>query len=451
MLLLFACKTISPKLPASVIDDLPEIKNKTSSLTIPIEIDLSPYLKDVEKTLGMTISGKEDNCKGVNYYYRFDREPINFSGKGQYFNYQVNGKYLLKLNYCPECTYLFDGKGNCVIPRVYASCGVGEAMRRASVAYATKVSVNDQFNLDASTTLKKFETPDACEITVFQYDATSKLRKEVTIILKDLEEDIDKIIEGVDIKSEVEKIWNELNKAQNLQGYGWLYIQPKQVSVSDVTFNEKKAYVKANILFQPLISTEKIETPKQKLPKPTEFKSSEGFEIQADIKAGYDSINSIFNQKFKNYQFDFKNKTINIDSVNIHSTNGKQINLAIKFSGDKKGILYLNGTPTYDEINQILSFPDMNFDLETKSALLKSAKWMFNDKITNLIRQQATLDLKPHLESIKAELSKNVNTEIDKGIFLKGNIDQIKVNQIFPTAQFLIIRAFTSGKIELKM
>lgn len=451
ILFLLSCKSIEPALPDTKIEELPRLEQKTSSLALPIEIDLTPYLKDVEKGLDKTFRGKEENCSGVSYSYRFERNPIKFEGKGEQLTYEVTGKYALNLNYCPECTYLFDGKGNCVIPRVYASCGVGEAMRRVRVAYGTKVDVSSDYKLKAKTQLTKFETIDPCEITVFSYDATDKLRKEVTGVLKDLEKEIDQSIGDVDIRSQIEDVWKMLAEPQAIGTYGFLSIQPKNVALSTINFDDKKAKLQMNLAFQPVVTTHDPGNTAIPLPKLSEYKQGNGFEIHLDVLSTYDSLTSILSREIGGKTMEIKKNLIIFDSVGIESTAGNKLNIWVKFSGKKKGKLYLVGTPTFNAVEQIISFPDLEFDIKTKNALLKSAEWMFNPKITEMVRQQAKFDLKPHLQSIKTELNKEINREITTGVYLRGNLDNVNIAAIFPLGQQLVVRAFASGKLSLKM
>lgn len=449
--LMVSCKTIEPALPETLVKDLPRLEQKTSSLSLPIEIDLTPYLKDVENSLDKTFRGKEENCSGVSNSYRFERNPIKFEGKGQQLNYEVTGKYALNLNYCPECTYLFDGKGNCVVPRVYASCGVGENMRRVKVAYGTKVDVSSDFKLKAKTQLTKFETIDPCEITVFSYDATDKLRKEVTGVLKDLEQEIDESIGKVDIRSQIDGVWKMLAEPQSIGHYGFLSIQPKNVALSTINFDEKKAKLQMNLSFQPVITTYDPGNIPLPLPKLSDYSPGNGFEVHLDMLSTYDSLTSILSKEIGGKTMTIKKNIIVFDSLGIESAAGNKLNIWVKFSGKKKGILYLVGTPTFNQAEQIISFPDLEFDLKTKNALLKSAEWMFTPKITEMVRNEAEFDLKPHLESMKNELNKEINREVTKGVYLKGNLDTVNIHSIYPLGQQLVIRAYASGKLSLKM
>jgi hypothetical protein len=449
--ILAACRVITPLAPISETLNIPDLKQSNSSIEIPIIIDLMPYLAETEKAIPTSFIGKEENCSGVSYSYRFNRNPIKFEGKGDYLYYEVDGKYALTLNYCPECTSLFNEKGNCLIPRIYASCGVSEPMRRVLVAYTTNFKVTPDFRFKTSTELRKFETPDPCEISVFNYDATGKLRKEVLVVLKDIENDIDQKMAAIDIKTQIEEVWKALSIPTSLGKYGFFSIQPKGIALSDVTFQNNKANIDVNLTLQPLITTYPQELKIAPLPQLSNYKKTNGFNINVDIVATYDSLSSILSQELTGKKVQIKKNEVVFQEITIEGAANEQLSLKVNFTGRRKGTLYLLGTPTFDSISQVISFPDLTFNIATKNALLKSAKWLFSSKITTLLREYATFDLDQHLVEMKKTVQKELNREIREGIKLTGKIEKIELKEIYPREQHLIIRVNSVGVMNLSM
>lgn len=452
LLLLSSCKSrLEAVAPIITVQEIPPAKQRESSVYLPIKINLQPYFNETEKALPKIFNGKEENCEGVSYSYKFVRNPIQFDGKGDLIYFEVDGKYSLNLNYCPECTSLFNNKGNCVVPRIYASCGVGEPMRRVSVGYATNFTITPDFKFKTKTDLKKFETVDPCEITVFSYDATSKLRKEVTDVLKDLEKTIDKEIASIDIKSELQEAWKLLAEPSAIEGYGFLSLQPKALSLSDIRFENKTAYVDLNLTVQPTFTTEKPQVKEAKLPVLSEHKKAKGFDIELDAIATYDSLSSIMTKAIQGQKVTIKKNEVIFKKLEVHGASNKQLQLKLEFDGKKSGVLYLIGTPAFNAEKQTISFPDLAFDLESKNLLLKSAKWLFSDKITNAMREQAKFDITPYMEEMKGALQQELNTELTKGVFLKGKAETLELKEIFPGKDALLLRINTKGELKLSM
>lgn len=452
ILIVTSCASIQPEAPEIMVKTVPVIVQPASTVVVPIKINLTPYFKDTDKSIPKKFTGKQENCEDVSFSYFFQREPIVFKGSGNSILFDVDGSYSLNINYCTKCTDLFTDKPHCVTPRLYVSCGNnGESMRKVTVGYTTSIKLTPDFKLKANTTLRKFETIDPCEISVFKYDATALLKKEVTKVLKGLEDDIDKQIGNVDLKSEAEKAWKILAEPISLGKYGFFNANPSKIGFEDLKFTGNSATANLTLMLNPILTTNSQNTKPTLLPKLCDVPECNGFNITMDVIATYDSLTKIMTSELKGKEIILKGKKVIFESIEIFGASNQQVSLKIGFSGKKKGTLFLLGTPTFNQENQIVSFPDLSFDLNTKSALLKSAKWLFNDKITDALRTSSTIDLKPHLTTLKQLVEKQLNTTIQPGIFLKGNIKELKMQEIYPNNDTLILRINSTGVLSLEM
>lgn len=449
--LITSCKTIQPVQPNQLVLNKPQLEQVESSVTLPIKLNLKPYFSQVEKSLDITFKGQDQQCEGISYDYYFERSPIEFSTSKLALNYEVKGSYSLKLNFCAKCTDLFSKNKNCITPRIYASCGVNEPLRKVIVGYATTFKISPELKFETSTSLQKFETIDPCEITLFNYDATNQIKKEVTTVLKKLEQDIDQKIGAIDIKKEIQHSWNALNQSLALNQFGYLNFQPKTLSIGDVTFKDNFAYFEIGLTIQPKITSIPEKNILQPNPIISKHQKKDGFDLTVDIIAQYDSLSAILTQQLKGQKITIKNKVVILKNIEINSALNNQLTFKVDFDGFRKGTLYLQGTPLYDVNKQHVSFPDLEFDLATKDALLKSAKWLFNSKITNLLREQSNVDLKNYLAIAKKELEKQLNNEISKGVQLKGKVNNISVDAFYPSEKELILRAKTNGILSIEI
>ena len=452
LLLFTSCASIQPETPTISVAETPILVQPSSTVVVPIKINLTPYFKETDKSVPKKFSGKEENCEGVSFAYSFLREPISFKGDGNDLQFDVDGKYSLNINYCPQCTDLFNDKGNCVVPRIYASCGSnGEPMREISVGYTTSIDLANDFKLKSTTNLRNVDIKNPCEITVFKYDASKTLKKEITKALENLEKDIDKEIEKVNLKPEAEKAWKIIAQPISLGKFGYFHTNPSKIGFDNLNFKDNYATAELALVLSPTLTTTKLDYKPIALPKLSEVKQSKGFNITLDVVATYDSISKILTSELKGKEILLKKKKIIFESIDVFGASNSQLNLKIGFSGSKKGILYLVGTPNFNQETQIISFPDMTFDVKTKSALLKSAKWLFSDKITDALRKSSTVDLHPHLKNVQQMMEKQLNTKLDQGVTLKGTISQISMKGIYPNKETLTLRINTTGNLELEL
>jgi len=451
VLICCSCRQIKPVAPNVTVAKPGPAKQEASVINIPIQVELKQYFKDADKSVPTTFEGKEEVCEGTSYSYSFQRNPIEFKGKGKELQFDIQGKYALKMNYCPQCTNLFKESGNCIVPRIYASCGVNESMRRVAISYASAFEIRPDYTLKSITRLKEVIPTDKCEVTVFSFDATDQLMKEVKSSLKLLAADIDKEISTTDIRTEVEKAWKTMVKPLKVDRYGYLYIHPSKISVSDMKFTGSTLNFSLALEAYPRMQLEKSPASFPPLPPLSEYPKNTGFNINLDLAGNYDSLSTLLSGELKGKEIMLKKNRIIIDSAKIFGASDHQLSFEIAFSGKRSGIIYLVGTPTFNPQKQEISFPDLTFDLDTRNALLKSAKWLFNDKITHTIRNAAIYNLSALLKDAATRLELELNRKIDEKTVLEGKMGHVRVESIYPLQTELLIRTNLQGQIKLSV
>jgi hypothetical protein len=449
---LVSCKTISVLAPVHSTIAPPPIKQAVSSLNIPVEIEMKSYLKMTEEALPKKFIDSIFQCEGVSFSYVFIREPIDFKFKNSSIYYEVDGKFELKLNYCPKCHEFWDKGGACTIPRVFASCGAGsEAMRRVKVAYTTDISLGENYKFKAKTELKKFNILDPCKITLFKYDATPEVEKQVTKQLVALEDDIDKQVEALDVKSSLKDVWAELQKGLPISTYGFLYLQPKSIGISELEFRNNKVFLDLHLSVYPFVSTEAQKQNKIALPPLERFSGASGFNLNLDIRASYDSLSSFINAQLIGKEFDFNGKKISVRGMKISGAQNQKLVFKMDFDGAKKGAVYFSGTPLLETLTQKISLKELDFDVQTKSVLIKAAKWMFNKRIMEELEKNTVFELVTLLNEAKKNIVEALNMEITKGVKMSGSVNKLSLQEIYLDKSHLLLRSKLLGTVKIKM
>ena len=448
-LTLFSCGTIQPIAPIIQTSE-PVIKQEKSEINVPIQFELTSYLKDLEIQTPKTFEDEVKQCEGISFWYKLERNPLEFDGKDNNLLLELSGKYALKLNYCPKCTGMFSDEDHCITPRINASCGVDEPMRKIRVSSSTALSIANNYQIQAKTDVKDIESIDKCKITMFKIDATKKLQEEIAKALKDVTKDIDKKIAETDVKKQVSDIWKQLNTPISIADMGYFSLNPSSLSISNPEFSKNKLNLIVSINAYPKVLLETKNTPIPALPNLTNNKEkNSGFSIHLDINGSYQSINSLLSKNINGKEILLKKEKIILDSVKILGASNKQLSFQVHFSGKRSGILYLIGTPTFDKEKQIISFPDLTFDIDTKNKLIKSAAWLFDDLITDKIREAAIYDLKNDLKNNKTLVEKELNRDLDKNIRMNTKITFIVIDGIYPMNNELLIQSSLIGELKI--
>jgi len=446
---LTSCKAIETAVPENFVEPYPALNSEVSAITIPVEIDLSSYLKAAEKEIPKSYSGKNEQCEGVSTAYSIKRDEIKFSGSGNKIGYELGGQLKLKINYCPKCQTLTDEKGACIIPRVHVSCGENEPMRKFSLKYSTAVKVNSDYTFKTTTNLQKFELLDPCELTVANIDVTTDVEKEITKQLKVLEREIDKQFSAIDIKSTAKESWKLLQEPTEIPGYGYLSLAPSSLAISELKFSGKKASFNFNIDVSPSFTTEKPQLIPSALPDLSKSKADNGLNFGLDVILSYDSLSNFIRSSFKGEVFEIKRKKIIIDDIAVSGSADNRIILKTQFSGSKRGVIYLLATPVLNDSLKQIELTNVDFDVKTKSVLLKSAKWFFNSKINQLVEEQGKFNYTPMIDDMKKEINTSLNQPLTDGVAMSGRIASISLNKIYYTSTHLVLRTQIAGNLKL--
>jgi hypothetical protein len=148
-------------------------------------------------------------------------------------------------------------------------------------------------------------------------------------------------------------------------------------------------------------------------------------------------------------ELDFKGRKFHIDRVAVYGATKEKLQFEVDFSGAKSGKLFLVGTPTFDNQTATISFKDVDFDIQTKDVLLKSAKWLFSNRITKLIEEKAKYSFGNEIDNIKKKLNLEINKSLTKDIKLEGNCKSIELIQIFPTDNQLLVKIKFVGNLNV--
>jgi hypothetical protein len=443
-LALTGCRTIKPEAPEMSDIDIPRPQQLPSDIDIPISIELKNYFKQAENSVSYEYTGKAQPCEGIRYEYYFKRSPFNIVGEGNKINLNFQGDYKIDLSYCAKCAF-----DQCIVPKISVSCGYGEPLRKIKIGYTSTFSMFSDYKIQSVTKLTTLEPIDRCKMTVFNLDATDRLISYIKAPLNELGAEVDKKVSAYDLKPTILDLWKTINEEIRFGSFGFMNLNPKSVRLSE--FNIKGTILEFSLALtaNPVLRTKSTQTPEIPLPNLQTYTPGKGFNINLDLFVSYDTLSKYLTDAIKGKELMLKKKKIILQSVEVYGIGNQKIVIGLSFGGRRKGILYLVGTPEYVPESKTLSFPDLKFDVKTKNLIFKSAKWLFNDKITAAIRTGSKYDLSTDLNDVKIMFQKELNKKLDESISSSGEVEDLNVMEIYPTKESLMLRAVSKGNLKI--
>lgn len=432
------------------LDSLPE-----SEVSIPVQINLKPFYKLAEEKVDTVFASANwpdgwvtlDCASRYKYYFR--RSPLLINANGQSINMGFTGYYKIAATtrVCLGGTVVSPWTPPC-------RCGFDDGERRVKVNFTNSVSILPDYKVRLNIKRQEPEPLDKCTVCFFGADITS-------LVMNGLKEELDmakKSIEDsfgvVDLRAQVQQLWNKLTPSYNLNGLGWLQINPQKIRLTDYFFKNDSLNLLLGMTARPVIRFEKPADMLTLVPPLDNTLPRPGFAVFLDAVLNYDSLSNLLNAQIKGQQFEFNKgsikKVLLVKDCRIYGTGNEKLIIKLSFGGTNTGVAYFTGKPVYNEKERKIEIRDIEFDIKTKNFLLRNADWIFNRRITNEITSRTKFDLSAYIDSAKTLINGQLNHEWIRAVRSSGTVNELKIAGIYPLAEHLVIRTNASGNMEIK-
>lgn len=180
-------------------------------------------------------------------------------------------------------------------------------------------------------------------------------------------------------------------------------------------------------------------------------KMKDEFSASLIVVSPFLKASEIITKNIQNQEFSSGSKKVTVQKVDMWHKNGKAV-IALTMQGSLNGTVYLSGIPKYNEVEELIYFDELNYALETKSTLMKTANWLAQGLILKKIQEFTSYSIKPELEMAKKQMEGYLkNYSPTKGVFINGSIKPILIKNIQLTDQALVATISTTGKLDLKI
>ncbi|MBP4140751.1 DUF4403 family protein [Flavobacterium sp. P4023] len=175
--------------------------------------------------------------------------------------------------------------------------------------------------------------------------------------------------------------------------------------------------------------------------------------ISANIVAvsTYRDASKIITKNFYGQELGSGSKKVKVQEVSIWHKNGKMI-IALDLLGAVNGTIYLSGTPQYNEQTKEIYFNQLNYVLDTKSKLMRTANWLAEGIILKKIEQSCRYSIKPNLEEAqKSMMTYLKNYSPMPGVFVNGKMEEIQFEKIQLNNQAILAFIKVNGVVNVSV
>jgi hypothetical protein len=157
----------------------------------------------------------------------------------------------------------------------------------------------------------------------------------------------------------------------------------------------------------------------------------------------YESASRIMTKNFQGKEFASGSRKIVVQKVDLWHKDGKMI-IALSMTGSINGSIYLSGIPNYNDITKEIYFDNMDYVLDTKGFLTKTANWLLQGVILKKIQANCRYSIQSNLTEAKNSMLPYLNNFSPmKGVFVNGTLNDFEFEKVELTNEAII--AFIKG------
>jgi hypothetical protein len=176
-------------------------------------------------------------------------------------------------------------------------------------------------------------------------------------------------------------------------------------------------------------------------------------QVNANIVAvsNYHDASTIMTKNFSGQEFGSGGKKIKVKNVSIWHKDGKMV-IALEVLGSVNGTIYLSGFPQYNEEKKEIYFDKLEYILDTKNKLMRTANWLAQGVVLKKIQENCRYSIQPNLNEGKQTIMsylKNYNPM--PGVFVNGKMEDIQFKKIQLTNNAVIAFITVNGEINISI
>lgn len=446
---LSGCQTPSP-----VVAPQEPPKAELSYLNIPVNIPLAPIQQRAEEEVPRSAGvepfqyrmdgGAAPPACGIDGGYSITRGPLAMTGGGEAVITTIDVSYWLKGQKQEPCPG----------PVTTGSCGTdGEPPRTASASVSTEISIPPDLTTSVQSTVGPVAPGNRCVLHPLELDVTDSVVAGFDGALKKMLPAVDKrLAAALDLRKRAEASWGRMSEPTELRPNVWLALNPEGIGIMPVSASEGQLHTGIQLWIRPVVTAGKKPPSNPKpFPLANAATPADTFKLQIPVDVQESFVQARLEQaldlKKGGKTLDMSGHSVTITGADVYGE-GSKVVIKLTLTGDLTGTAFLTGTPYYNSDTRQLSFPDLEYTLDTNQTLLSVANWFAQSQIRDALREKFTVDMTQSMERMKQGLESVLNRRRGN-VQLHGSVEQLDLVGVYRVPNGDVFTAFltASGKV----
>lgn len=440
--LLVSCSTAKPTRPVEQYLEDDRFAAKTSFVRIPIDLSI-PALE----------ARVNEHLQGVLY------EDDSFDdGDKMKVKAQKNG--LIRLS-ATDTAVLYQ------VPLdlwIQYNVGIGKVAATAKVVldFATTYAIGQQWELRTTSELVNFVWQEKPRLQLagvripVESIANLIIRRSEQVIAQAID---DQIAENFKLEHYIAEAWQLLQQPFEVsEEYDvWLQVNPQQLAITPIRGDGRRIQASIIMSSEPglMFGRQAVSSQPTKLPGfsyatniPTHNKD---FEIFLGATMNYEEAERITKASVQGQTYEQGKYAVKVEDVELYGQ-GNNLIVNLTLSGSYNGQVYLSGEPVFNARRNRIEIEDLEYTLNTKNVLLRSASWLAKGTLKRKVQDNMDYLLNYNLEDIQKQLQETLTDyELSPGVLLNGKLETLDLYNAYLTTNGIKVVVQINGALAVEM
>jgi hypothetical protein len=445
-------KTINPTQPEESYNPVnTQPVSQLSVMNVPVTIPVSEIEKQINRQVKELIyqdSSLADNAGDNLLVTVWKREPITIQAANNLFTITVPLRIW--------------AKGGLSLERMGINhTEFKETACELNVHFVTKITIDEHWQVKTSTSAKGYDwvTKPKIKIGFVELSVASFLDNTIEKQQARIAAQLDgQVAEKLDIKKYVQKAWNMVQEPFLLseQYQTWLKVNPIEVLMTPLTVEGNlvktmlgiKAYSQTISGLKPELSINRQLPPLQVVKQ-----MPDAFSVGVSGQVSHAYAAQVLTDKFVDQTFTFSDGKyeITLTSIDLYG-HGENIVVKADMAGSVEGTVYLKGKPYYDPETQSVALHNLDYDLDTRNKLIKTANWLAKGKFVRTLQEKLRIPLGERIEEARELIQRKLtDKQVAKGVIINADIEELSPADMYITPESIVAIVMAKGKARVKI
>ncbi|MPR31994.1 DUF4403 family protein [Cytophagaceae bacterium SJW1-29] len=423
-----------------------------SVVNIPVETPLA----ELEKQLNAQLNGllyednsfEDDNSDNLKAKV-WKISPIKVQAIDSTFLFEVPLKVWVSVGYK-------------VSPLGLTLSGHKETEFAVRIRFISKMHISPSWKVISETSVDSYDwiTEPVIKVAGFTLPVKSMVSRTLNRNFEKITKAIDEQVGStIDLKTHVQKAWDlarrpvELSKAYNT----WLMVVPTGVVMTPLVVRNN--VIRSTIGLRGYTQTVTSMIP----PEPVTNAGLPNLEIVNKIPGAYrvglismvsyKEATRLAKAEFVGKTFSYSNGkyTVEVTDLDLFGQNEFLIIKAV-LRGSMNGTIYLRGMPHYDAATKNLTLKNLDYDLDTRNVIIKTAGWLLQGKFSAMMERNFVFPIGKQITEAQRSIQKMLTqNNLAKGIMLTGTLEEIVPDRVYLTPENIYSVVFARGQVSLRL